>query len=31
MLIVMRHGATCEQVEQVKTFIKNKGFDAHIS
>ena len=27
----MRHGATCEQVEQVKTFIKNKGFDAHIS
>ena len=31
MLIVMRHGATYAQVEEVKNFIKNKGFDAHVS
>ena len=31
MLIVMRHGATFEQIQQVESFIKNKGFDAHIS
>ena len=31
MLIVMRHGATEAQIKSVETFIKNKGFDAHIS
>lgn len=31
MLIVMRHGATDAQIKAVETFIKSKGFDAHIS
>jgi len=31
MLIVMRHGATEAQIKSVETYIKNKGFDAHIS
>ena len=31
MLIVMRHGATEEQIKAVETLIKGKGFDAHIS
>ena len=31
MLIVMRHGASAEQIQSVEAYIKNKGFDAHIS
>ncbi len=31
MLIVMRHGATEEQIQYVQKYIKSKGFDAHIS
>jgi len=31
MLIIMRHGADKEQVDTVVSFIKSKGFDAHIS
>ncbi len=31
MLIVMKHGATQEQINAVENFIKEKGFDAHIS
>ena len=31
MLIVMRHGATKEQIENVKNYIENRGFAAHIS
>lgn len=31
MLIVMRHGATAEQIKNVENFIENKGFAAHIS
>lgn len=31
MLIVMRHGATEEQIQNVQKYIKSKGFDAHIS
>ncbi len=31
MLIVMRHGATEAQIKSVEKYIKNKGFDAHIS
>lgn len=31
MLIIMRHGATKEDIEKVKLFIERKGFDAHIS
>jgi len=31
MLIIMRQGATKEEIEKVKLFIEKKGFDAHIS
>ena len=31
MLVIMRHGASEEQIENVITFIKKKGFDAHVS
>lgn len=31
MLIIMRQGATKEEVEKVKAFIEKKGFDAHVS
>lgn len=31
MLIVMRHGATSEQINNVAEYIKKRGFDAHIS
>ncbi|MFA7659167.1 MAG: 3-deoxy-7-phosphoheptulonate synthase [Candidatus Gastranaerophilaceae bacterium] len=31
MLIIMRHGASREDIEKVKLFIERKGFDAHIS
>ena len=31
MLIVMRHGATEEQIKNVAEFIENKGFAAHVS
>jgi len=31
MLIIMRHGADKEQIDEVVSFIKSKGFDAHIS
>ena len=27
----MRHGASAEQIQSVEAYIKNKGFDAHIS
>lgn len=31
MLIIMRQGATDENIEKVKVFIEKKGYDAHIS
>jgi 3-deoxy-7-phosphoheptulonate synthase len=31
MLIIMRHGATDQDIEKVKIFIEKKGYDAHIS
>ena len=31
MLIVMEHGATQEQIHAVENFIREQGFDAHIS
>ena len=31
MLIVMEHGATQEQIQAVENFIREQGFDAHIS
>lgn len=31
MLIIMRQGASKEEVEKVKAFIEKKGFDAHVS
>ena len=31
MLIVMRHGAQSEQINNVVEYIKRKGFDAHVS
>ncbi len=31
MLVIMRHGASDEQIENVIKFIKKKGFDAHVS
>lgn len=31
MLIIMRHGATDENIAKVQVFIEKKGFDAHIS
>ena len=31
MLIVMRHGASDEQINNVAQYIKKRGFDAHIS
>lgn len=31
MLIIMRQGASKDQVEKVKLFIEKKGYDAHIS
>lgn len=31
MLIIMRQGASKEEVEKVKLFIEKKGYDAHIS
>jgi len=31
MLIIMRQGATDQDIEKVKVFIEKKGFDAHVS
>lgn len=31
MLIIMRQGASKEEIEKVKVFIEKKGFDAHVS
>lgn len=31
MLIIMRQGASKEEIEKVKLFIEKKGFDAHVS
>lgn len=31
MLIIMRQGASKEEIEKVKIFIEKKGFDAHVS
>ncbi len=31
MLIVMRHGVSQEQIDKVVLYIKDKGFDAHVS
>ncbi len=31
MLIIMRHGVSEKQIEGVVNYIKNKGFDAHVS
>jgi len=31
MLIIMRQGATDQDIEKVKLFIEKKGFDAHVS
>jgi len=31
MLVIMRQGATSEEIEKVKTYIEKKGYDAHIS
>ena len=31
MLIVMRHGVSREQVDRVVVYIKDRGFDAHVS
>ena len=31
MLVIMRHGASDEQIQTVISFIKKKGFDTHVS
>ena len=31
MLVIMRHGASNEQIQTVISFRKNKGFDTHVS
>ena len=31
MLVIMRQGATSEEIEKVKIYIEKKGYDAHIS
>ena len=31
MLVVMRHGASEDNIQKVIDFIKSKGYDAHVS